>query len=136
MQLWDVGGTLQISTYDYNWTNITPGDSTITDIDVSELATPTNRQYIPGDLIEDNVVTIEYQYDSASVQIPLKTLIQLRIIWPLGSTETTPAELRGTGYFNSNTPSALATDELQTGTTVFKFDGGQAGIIPTWIPAT
>ena len=133
------GGSLTFATsaLAFNWMTITPGDSTVPDIDVSHLATPTNRQYIPGDLIEDGSVTVEFQFDSAGQEIPLKVVEVVTVTWPQSTGETAPATLSGTAYINSRTPSALATDELQTGTMTFKWDGGaNGGTAPTFTPAT
>lgn len=133
------GGTLTFTNEDlaFNWTSITPGDSTVPDIDVAYLGTPTNRQYIPGDLIEDNSVTIEFQFDSAAALPVPKTKDELVVIWPKHKGEATNANLTGTGYISSITPSALATDELQTATMVWKWDGGTgSGNEPVFTPAT
>ena len=125
--------TLATSELAFNWINIDMQEETVPDVDTSHLGTATHRTYIPGDLIEPNTFSLEFQFDSAADWPAIGVSESATITWPQAAGETAPATYAGTAYINSLKPPSFETDTLQTGTLVFKWDSATP---PAFTPAT
>lgn len=125
--------TLATSSLSYSWTTIDIQEQTVPDVDTSHLATPSYRTYIPGDLIEGNTFSVEFQWDSQGAFPPIGSAEDCTITWPQAQGETGAATMAGSVYINSVKPPSFETDTLQTGTLVFKWDGVTP---PAFTPAT
>jgi len=109
--------------------DITQGEQSIGDVNVSTLATSGVEENIPSDLAQfsESSARIKWLTSAASTvamnaSLPASAGTVL-ITYPLRTGETTAASFSGTAYVKGHTPPAFANGQLQTGEVKWKYDG-------------
>lgn len=102
----------------------------------SDLSTTTYMTYVPGDLKDTPTVTLTH-WNTPGTLPPVgsgtSNIGTLTITYRLLAGQSTPASLVMTGFITSAPPGAIANNELQQSTIVFKANGKSD---PVYTPAT
>lgn len=122
------GATLTLSenTNSFTITSIAVGSQSVQSLDVTHLGTVTDKEYIPGDVIETPEITVSVLFN-VGVDLPTPgTTHTATVTFPLGPAQTTTnkATMVGTGFITSRSYPELVTDTVQTAEFMVKLDGG------------
>jgi hypothetical protein len=109
--------------------DITQGEQSVGEVDVSTLATSGAEQSIPGDLAAYAESSSRFKWlTSAASTVAMNAVLpasagSVVLTYPLRTGETTAATYTGTAYVKGLTPPAFANGQLQTGEVKWKYDG-------------
>jgi len=122
------GATLTLSgnTNSFQITSITVGSQSVAAIDVTHLGTTTDKEYIPGDVLETPEIVATVLFN-VGVDLPAPaTPHTATVTFPLGPAQTTTnkATFAGTGFVMERTYPELVTDTVQSAQFTIKMDGG------------
>lgn len=99
-------------------------EETLEALEISDLATATDKEYQPDDLRDREPITCQYQYDqSAGTFCPLGVVETITITYGLKSGEATAATLAGSGFVRRRKSGDIQNGELMIGEFDVFFDG-------------
>lgn len=104
--------------------SISPGNMTVSPIDVSTLATTGFMEKIPGDLadIGESTATFKWLTGVAVPTLP-SAAGTCTLTFPLRTGETTAATMTGTGFITGVQVPSMENGALQVGTITWQWDG-------------
>jgi len=114
--------------------SISPGEITVSPVNVTTLATTGFEQHIPTRLASIGESSAEFKWITTGTKPTLPSAAgTCTITWPLRAGETTAAVMTGTGFLTGFQPPTFQNGQLQVGTMKWQWDGN---VGPTLTPAT
>ena len=118
------GATLTFSGFTADIVEMTPGAYKRAVVDTTHLGTTGSMTSCPGDLYSVDEITIKFNWDSGDTLPDITAAAQTTTVtWPLGSGESTAANLTGTGYMTELGFPTFVNDTLQQAELKIQYDG-------------
>lgn len=120
------GATITFTTTGGTWKcrTISGLEVTLPDVNISHLTTSGDTEYMPGDLRDNNPVTLQVLFQGTQGLPALGTEETTTITFPIpGGGATTAPNIAGTAYINRIKYPNFATNELQIAEITFRFNG-------------
>lgn len=102
---------------------IEPGESSLEPVDVSTLATTTDMENIPGDLVSHAEINFTWKWVATVARPTLGTVGTITLTGPLEGALTNAPTYSGTGFLTKWKPPRMENGVLMVGEGSAKFDG-------------
>ena len=117
--------TFGTSAHSFDWTSIELGEISTTAIQCTKLADTNFHSKLAGDLKDAGSITCSFYFDAGTALPAVGGAAEtLTVTFPVPSGGSGAATYAGTGFIESLSLPSLTTDEMQTASMTFTWDGG------------